>query len=121
MFLFVAVSFIRQLHSPFDHRSGRWLTMDDFVEPDDVTEIFTNGSLVPPTNLRKIKDQVVEFISMNDGRPVVLVTVSSFFKQLKRYLISLIQSGGTTVPLEHNTVRFVDNFSAGNRGAASAE
>ncbi|KAK9878864.1 hypothetical protein WA026_003696 [Henosepilachna vigintioctopunctata] len=35
--------------------------------------------------------------------------------------IVLITSGGTTVPLEHNTVRFVDNFSAGNRGAASAE
>lgn len=33
----------------------------------------------------------------------------------------LFQSGGTTVPLEHNTVRFVDNFSAGTRGAASAE
>ncbi|CAH1379616.1 hypothetical protein MTP99_003433 [Tenebrio molitor] len=35
--------------------------------------------------------------------------------------IVLITSGGTTVPLEHNTVRFVDNFSAGTRGAASAE
>ncbi|XP_018334671.1 phosphopantothenate--cysteine ligase [Agrilus planipennis] len=35
--------------------------------------------------------------------------------------IILITSGGTTVPLEHNTVRFVDNFSAGTRGAASAE
>ncbi|VEN38025.1 unnamed protein product [Callosobruchus maculatus] len=35
--------------------------------------------------------------------------------------IALITSGGTTVPLEHNTVRFVDNFSAGTRGAASAE
>jgi len=33
----------------------------------------------------------------------------------------LFQSGGTTVPLEHNTVRFVDNFSAGTRGSASAE
>ena len=31
------------------------------------------------------------------------------------------QSGGTTVPLEHNMVRFVDNFSAGTRGSASAE
>lgn len=31
------------------------------------------------------------------------------------------QSGGTTVPLEHNTVRFVDNFSAGTRGSSSAE
>lgn len=35
--------------------------------------------------------------------------------------IFLVQSGGTTVPLEHNTVRFVDNFSAGTRGSASAE
>lgn len=25
------------------------------------------------------------------------------------------------MPLEHNTVRFVDNFSAGTRGSASAE
>ncbi|KZT52568.1 DFP-domain-containing protein [Calocera cornea HHB12733] len=39
-----------------------------------------------------------------DGRPVVLVT-----------------SGGTTVPLERNVVRFLDNFSAGTRGATSAE
>ena len=38
------------------------------------------------------------------GKPIVLVT-----------------SGGTTVPLEKNTVRFIDNFSGGNRGAASAE
>ncbi|KAJ1342119.1 hypothetical protein BSLG_003342 [Batrachochytrium salamandrivorans] len=28
---------------------------------------------------------------------------------------------GTTVPLENNTVRFLDNFSAGTRGATSAE
>ncbi|KAG8853994.1 hypothetical protein FRB96_007857 [Tulasnella sp. 330] len=31
------------------------------------------------------------------------------------------QSGGTTVPLELNVVRFLDNFSAGTRGATSAE
>ncbi|KAG0710393.1 hypothetical protein GWK47_022891 [Chionoecetes opilio] len=35
--------------------------------------------------------------------------------------IALVTSGGTTVPLERNTVRFVDNFSAGTRGAASTE
>lgn len=35
--------------------------------------------------------------------------------------IVLITSGGTTVPLEKNTVRFIDNFSTGQRGAASAE
>lgn len=32
-----------------------------------------------------------------------------------------LQSGGTTVPLEQKTVRYLDNFSSGNRGAASAE
>ncbi|XP_074104864.1 phosphopantothenoylcysteine synthetase [Cotesia typhae] len=35
--------------------------------------------------------------------------------------IILVTSGGTTVPLEYNTVRFVDNFSAGTRGSVSAE
>jgi phosphopantothenate-cysteine ligase len=35
--------------------------------------------------------------------------------------IVFITSGGTTVPLERNMVRFLDNFSTGNRGAASAE
>jgi len=32
-----------------------------------------------------------------------------------------ITSGGTTVPLEQRCVRFIDNFSSGQRGAASTE
>lgn len=40
---------------------------------------------------------------------------------LNRNKIVLVTSGGTTVPLENNTVRFIDNFSAGTRGASSAE
>ena len=36
-------------------------------------------------------------------------------------LTNCLQSGGTTVPVERNTVRFLDNFSSGQRGAASAE
>jgi len=39
----------------------------------------------------------------------------------KRHPVCLVTSGGTTIPLEVNTVRFVDNFSAGTRGSASAE
>lgn len=35
--------------------------------------------------------------------------------------IAIVTSGGTTVPLEKQTVRFIDNFSAGTRGATSAE
>lgn len=33
----------------------------------------------------------------------------------------LVTSGGTSVPLEKNTVRSIENFSTGKRGAASAE
>lgn len=46
----------------------------------------------------------VAFHNVNTNVPVVLVT-----------------SGGTIVPLEKNMVRFIDNFSQGNRGASSAE
>jgi phosphopantothenate-cysteine ligase len=35
--------------------------------------------------------------------------------------VVLVTSGGTIVPLEKNMVRFIDNFSKGTRGAASAE
>ncbi|KAJ9630943.1 Phosphopantothenate--cysteine ligase cab2 [Taxawa tesnikishii (nom. ined.)] len=59
-----------------------------------------------PKNLQKHSILAREFISRHasDSQRVVLVT-----------------SGGTTVPLEQNMVRFVDNFSAGTRGATSAE
>ncbi|KAI9438553.1 DFP-domain-containing protein [Lactarius indigo] len=41
-------------------------------------------------------------------------------RDLNRKVV-LVTSGGTTVPLELNVVRFLDNFSAGTRGATSAE
>ncbi|KAF7959397.1 hypothetical protein EAE96_001017 [Botrytis aclada] len=60
----------------------------------------------PPVTLEKHTSLAEEFINFHAaaGRRVVLVT-----------------SGGTTVPLERQTVRFIDNFSAGTRGATSAE
>lgn len=60
-----------------------------------------------PPYLLEIEQQVtafIEFHAANTGKRIALVT-----------------SGGTTVPLENNTVRFIDNFSAGTRGATSAE
>lgn len=42
-------------------------------------------------------------------------------ESLNEVPIVVITSGGTTVPLERNTVRFIDNFSAGERGANSCE
>lgn len=59
-----------------------------------------------PSNLSETATAASEFVQrhIKEGRKVVLVT-----------------SGGTTVPLEKNVVRFLDNFSAGTRGATSAE
>lgn len=60
----------------------------------------------PPKDLNTNTTLAREFINRHadEGRRVVLVT-----------------SGGTTVPLETQTVRYIDNFSAGTRGATSAE
>ncbi|XP_063994061.1 phosphopantothenate--cysteine ligase [Diachasmimorpha longicaudata] len=63
----------------------------------------------------------------NQPKPSDLETSTKLLDNfVKRYSsddtkIALVTSGGTTVPLEHNTVRFVDNFSAGTRGAISTE
>ncbi|EIN08327.1 phosphopantothenate-cysteine ligase [Punctularia strigosozonata HHB-11173 SS5] len=59
-----------------------------------------------PASLDHDAGLVRDFVrrQLQEGRKVVLVT-----------------SGGTTVPLEMNVVRFLDNFSAGTRGATSAE
>ncbi|CCH59433.1 hypothetical protein TBLA_0B06070 [Henningerozyma blattae CBS 6284] len=56
--------------------------------------------------------------------PELISNAESFLhlqKSLRRDKVVLVTSGGTTVPLENNTVRFIDNFSAGTRGASSAE
>lgn len=49
--------------------------------------------------------------------------VAIFREQLRHNSrrIAVVTSGGTTVPLEKNCVRFVDNFSQGTRGAISTE
>lgn len=59
-----------------------------------------------PEGVAESLRQVHAFVERHarEGRKVVLVT-----------------SGGTTAPLERNVVRYLDNFSAGTRGAASAE
>lgn len=76
---------------------------DSNAIPDETAYFRTN---LPPLDLDLISNQASAFISRHaaTNRPLVLVT-----------------SGGTSVPLETNMVRFIDNFSAGTRGAASAE
>ena len=68
--------------------------MDDYFE-----------STSPPPNLTELTEKINNFVD--------------FHKSHRK--IAIVSSGGTTVPLEANTVRFLDNFSAGTRGAISAE
>ncbi|PWN50269.1 DFP-domain-containing protein [Violaceomyces palustris] len=74
--------------------SGKWSSQEFFQTQQ------------PPQGLEQVAKAASEFVQrqIENGRKVVLVT-----------------SGGTTVPLERNVVRFLDNFSAGTRGATSAE
>ncbi len=55
-----------------------------------------------------------------DSHAKLAKTFISHHLQSNRAVV-LVTSGGTTVPLENQTVRFIDNFSAGTRGATSAE
>eukprot|EP01130_Rhizamoeba_saxonica_P004253 TRINITY_DN1744_c0_g1_i2.p1 TRINITY_DN1744_c0_g1~~TRINITY_DN1744_c0_g1_i2.p1 ORF type:complete len:297 (+),score=65.58 TRINITY_DN1744_c0_g1_i2:46-936(+) len=57
-----------------------------------------------PDDHQQIFDQLIAFIEHNQHRNIAFVT-----------------SGGTAIPLEKNTVRYIDNFSSGTRGATSAE
>ncbi|KAK9370138.1 DNA/pantothenate metabolism flavoprotein [Lipomyces kononenkoae] len=68
----------------------------------DEFNYFDNNE--PPEYLEGMIRGAQEFVKFHRNGRVVLVT-----------------SGGTTVPLENQTVRFIDNFSAGTRGATSAE
>lgn len=75
------------------------------MEPAEAESVYFN-EYPPPKALPKHEALARAFIDshVEANRRVVLVT-----------------SGGTTVPLETETVRFIDNFSAGTRGATSAE
>lgn len=74
------------------------MSTDQFLDESPQSDIFPQQ-----------KKLLAEFLERNtqDGelvRPLVVIT-----------------SGGTTVPLERRCVRFIDNFSAGTRGALSTE
>jgi len=74
------------------------------MNPDEFESFFISNPA--PEDFPEAHKKIEAFCRSQEavGRPMVLVT-----------------SGGTTIPLEVNTVRFVDNFSAGTRGSASAE
>ncbi|XP_076455635.1 phosphopantothenate--cysteine ligase-like [Babylonia areolata] len=67
-------------------------------------DFFENTAL--PDHFEEKKNEIESFIK---------------FHEASQERIVLVTSGGTTVPLESRTVRFIDNFSIGTRGSASAE
>jgi len=79
----------------FDRQSTAEIAEDDYFTANPPPKALHSHS--------SLADAFVE-LHLSQNRRVVLVT-----------------SGGTTVPLENQTVRFIDNFSAGTRGATSAE
>ncbi|XP_028554582.1 phosphopantothenate--cysteine ligase 1-like isoform X2 [Dendrobium catenatum] len=75
----------------------------------DVKSFFESAP--PLKNSDSITQKVKEFIHQN----------SQFSGNAKSVGVVCVTSGGTTVPLEQRCVRYIDNFSSGNRGAASTE
>lgn len=73
------------------------------AEDSDEETYFRNNA--EPPYLKELATQIESFVQSHSGKTK----------------IALVTSGGTTVPLENNTVRFIDNFSAGTRGATSTE
>ncbi|KHJ47529.1 DNA / pantothenate metabolism flavoprotein [Trichuris suis] len=68
-----------------------------------MSSLWESGYEIEPEVKIKVHDFVDQHLT-RDSQPIALVT-----------------SGGTMVPLERNVVRFIENFSAGTRGSASAE
>ncbi|XP_051967633.1 phosphopantothenate--cysteine ligase-like [Xyrauchen texanus] len=75
-------------------------------DPSGVLDGGLSKEFAIPSHVEEIRKLMAEFAERHGsaGHRVVLIT-----------------SGGTKVPLESRTVRFLDNFSSGRRGASSAE
>ena len=84
--------------------------MSDF----DICHEFFN-SIDNTVNIQKINDKQISSELSTQLEKFVNESI-----QLRKKVV-IVTSGGTTVPLEKNTVRFIDNFSTGARGAVSAE
>lgn len=98
----------KHFHTSFPDTSAaidRRIPEFEAAQISDEDKYFRNHQ--PPSYLPEIEQEVKQFVD--------------YHIQNGNKRIALVTSGGTTVPLENNTVRFIDNFSAGTRGATSAE
>jgi phosphopantothenate-cysteine ligase len=81
--------------------------MTDKDDPGEDIALQFLKNLSPPSNWEPLHPRITQFIQ--------------FHYKIPDRRIALVTSGGTIIPLEKNMVRFIDNFSVGNRGAASVE
>lgn len=91
--------------SSSDASDSSSFTEESIMSTEEEDAYFSTNP--PPRNLETHVSQATAFINAHAA--------------LANRRVVLITSGGTTVPLEKQTVRFIDNFSAGTRGATSAE
>ncbi|CAL1546112.1 unnamed protein product [Lymnaea stagnalis] len=79
--------------------------------------------MATPINLSESESQFFQDLVPPESFNIKKIQMEEFTKRhsLLKNRVVLITSGGTTVPLESRTVRFIDNFSIGTRGATSAE
>jgi hypothetical protein len=82
----------------------RMETAPSIADPNSLDAFFADCGLPIDSSFLEKLHIFIQRHSGPTGRPIACVT-----------------SGGTTVPLERNCVRFIDNFSAGTRGAMSTE
>ena len=76
-----------------------------FVDMANAEAFFEENP--PPKNLNDIRAKIQDFICQD--------------RLTKDSKVVLVSSGGTIIPFEKNVVRYIDNFSQGTRGSASAE
>lgn len=69
-----------------------------------VEELTENQISYLDSLVDKVKNKIKDWVSADPDTRIICIT-----------------SGGTSVPLEKNTVRMIENFSTGSRGAISAE
>lgn len=77
------------------------------------------SQLFSPLALDTFFETVKEPSAFADSLERIKQFVTRHFEAGRKIVI--VSSGGTVVPLERQMVRFLDNFSAGTRGAISAE
>ncbi|GAM29360.1 hypothetical protein SAMD00019534_125360, partial [Acytostelium subglobosum LB1] len=88
-----------------------------FVKMTTTQDHYSLDSL--PENVQRFYNSVIVPPDYEQN----LQTIKTFAQQcsMSRSKTILITSGGTMVPMEKNMVRYLDNFSGGGRGAATAE